>query len=215
MYTFILSLGQLIKSDKQRTVDEFKKFSSNVTSQMSKFDSLIAPFKEGKISEDDFFKDLNEYFPKQSQQELKDAWNTMCILSDEIIQELKYLQRLQEQQSFKLLIVSETNKTHYDFVCEQFSTKEINLDIKFALSFKEDTLSPQEIINQALSHDPSLINDQPGEHIISLKDEIELKPKNANFSKQKHEPEHQLSAFIKDTIQTDYPEPRTDSPRPR
>lgn len=71
-------------------------------------------YEIGKISTEEFIAFYSSKFPHLTKQQLIDAWN--FILRDFPKYRLKFLQKLAKEQRYKLILLSNTNDMHIDFI---------------------------------------------------------------------------------------------------
>ena len=71
-------------------------------------------YEIGKISTEEFIAFYSSKFPHLTKQQLIDAWN--FILRDFPKYRLEFLQKLAKEQHYKLILLSNTNDMHIDFI---------------------------------------------------------------------------------------------------
>ncbi|MDG4717284.1 HAD family hydrolase [Winogradskyella marincola] len=71
-------------------------------------------YEIGKISTEEFIAFYSSKFPHLTKQQLIDAWN--FILRDFPKYRLEFLQKLAKEQRYKLILLSNTNDMHIDFI---------------------------------------------------------------------------------------------------
>ncbi|MEO6346308.1 MAG: HAD family phosphatase [Aquaticitalea sp.] len=81
--------------------------------EMIAFNSL---YEQGLISTDEFLEFHLENFPKLSREEILDAWH--FILKDFPIHRFKFIQQLASEKKFKLILLSNTNELHINWIKE-------------------------------------------------------------------------------------------------
>lgn len=80
-------------------------------------DEMIANnnlYEKGLITTPDFIKFYKKAFPNVSEEKIIEVWN--CILLDFPIIRLVFLQTLSEEKRFKLILLSNTNELHINWV---------------------------------------------------------------------------------------------------
>ena len=87
-------------------IDEFSE-------EMIAFNSL---YEQGLISTEEFIEFYAENFPEVSEEELITVWNMM--LKDFPKHRLEFLQQLKNDSKYKLILLSNTNELHIDWVKE-------------------------------------------------------------------------------------------------
>jgi HAD superfamily hydrolase (TIGR01509 family) len=94
------------------TQNAFKHFKINAFSEeMIAFNSF---YEQGLISTEEFLEFYTENFPKLSKQDLIDIWNYM--LKDFPKHRLEFIQQLKESSKYKLILLSNTNELHIDWI---------------------------------------------------------------------------------------------------
>ena len=71
-------------------------------------------YEQGLISTDEFVEFYMENFPKLTQEELIDIWN--FIIKDFPKHRLEFIQQLKKEDKFKLILLSNTNELHIDYI---------------------------------------------------------------------------------------------------
>lgn len=94
------------------TQNAFKHFKINAFSEeMIAFNSF---YEQGLISTDEFLEFYAENFPKLSEEELIDIWNYM--LKDFPKHRLDFIKELKKSSKYKLILLSNTNELHIDWI---------------------------------------------------------------------------------------------------
>ena len=94
------------------TQNAFKHFKiESFSEEMIVFNSL---YEQGLISTEEFLEFYTENFPKLSKQDLIDIWNYM--LKDFPKHRLEFIQQLKESSKYKLILLSNTNELHIDWI---------------------------------------------------------------------------------------------------
>ena len=103
-----------IKAFEKLGIDNFHKHFSQ-QQQNNLFDRL----ETGKISDEDFIKEMKILLPKCSDKQIIDAWNALLLeIPQENIQLLKKLSK-----KYKLYLLSNTNNIHIERITEQLYKK--------------------------------------------------------------------------------------------
>ncbi|MGB1307649.1 MAG: HAD family hydrolase [Oceanihabitans sp.] len=71
-------------------------------------------YEQGLLSTEEFLEFYQENFPKLSAEEITTSWN--YILRDFPRKRLEFLQQLATQKKYKLILLSNTNKLHIDWI---------------------------------------------------------------------------------------------------
>ena len=74
-------------------------------------------YEEGLISSDEFLEFYTDNFPKLSKKDITDAWN--FILRDFPEERLNFLQKLKLENKYKLILLSNTDELHINWVKKQ------------------------------------------------------------------------------------------------
>jgi len=90
-----------------------------LSEEMTAFNSL---YEQGLISTDEFLGFYAENFPKLSKDELIEVWNFM--LKDFPEHRLKFLKELKATSKYKLILLSNTNELHINWIKENISIYE-------------------------------------------------------------------------------------------
>ena len=134
----------------------------NITEFSEEIIAFNSFYEQGLISTDEFLEFYSENFPKLSKNELIDIWN--LILKDFPKYRLDFIKELKASSQFKLILLSNTNEIHINWIKENISfyedfkncfdafylSQEINLrkpnnDI-FEFILKENTLKANECL---------------------------------------------------------------------
>ena len=102
----------------KHTFDTFK--IDSFSEEMIAFNSL---YEQGLISTEEFIEFYAENFPKISEEELISIWNFM--LKDFPKHRLEFLQELKEDANYKLILLSNTNELHIDWIKRNISFYEV------------------------------------------------------------------------------------------
>ena len=81
--------------------------------------SVNAVYEKGLISTHTFLKFYSEKFPKITEKELIDIWNS--ILKDFPKNRLYFLKSLKKTSNYKLILLSNTNELHIDWIKKNIS----------------------------------------------------------------------------------------------
>ncbi|MCY2687749.1 HAD family hydrolase [Salinimicrobium sp. TH3] len=116
--TIIFDFGDVfLNLDKPATARELKKLEiSHFSEEMLHKNQL---YEKGLITSEEFISGYCESFPKLTSGNFKDSWN--AILVDFPEHRLKFLKKLKEEKSYKLILLSNTNHIHIDWVKKNVS----------------------------------------------------------------------------------------------
>ena len=107
--TIIFDFGDIfINLDKEATPLALKKL--GLKEWNSNLDALNLDFEKGKISETEFILGFQNYIPKASIHQIREAWN--AILLDFPLYRLEFLQML--SQKYRLFLLSNTDSIHIE-----------------------------------------------------------------------------------------------------
>ncbi len=144
----------------------------------------IEQYKSGAIDSFEAFKKKMcaqlwqnpNHIPDES---FKAAWNAMCKLSQSVQDDLRRIINMQKEQTFVMIILCNTNPTHFDYIQEQLKASELNLKTEWYIWIDYDeSLSVKNLASSAIA----LNNfDQKGVCIVSLHNRI-TKAKDVNLS---------------------------------
>ncbi|MCC8361273.1 HAD family hydrolase [Salinimicrobium sediminilitoris] len=116
--TIIFDFGDVfLNLDKPATARELKKLEiSHFSEEMLHQNKL---YEKGLITSEEFISGYCESFPKLTSGNFRDSWN--AILVDFPEHRLKFLKKLKEEKSYKLILLSNTNHIHIDWVKKNVS----------------------------------------------------------------------------------------------
>ena len=103
-------------------------------------------YEQGLISTDEFLEFYSENFPKLSKEALIDIWNFM--LKDFPESRLDFLKAIQQSSKYKLILLSNTNALHIDYIKDHVSFYEEfkNCFDAFYLSHEINLVKPNQDI---------------------------------------------------------------------
>lgn len=113
--TIIFDFGDVfLNLDKPATAKQLKKlgiseFSEEMLQQNMKYE-------KGLITSDEFIQSYSGSFPQLTSEDFKISWN--AILLDFPKHRLEFLQKLKKEGNYKLILLSNTNHIHIDWVKE-------------------------------------------------------------------------------------------------
>tara|TARA_R110002096_G_scaffold335491_1_gene529052 strand:- start:327 stop:938 length:612 start_codon:yes stop_codon:yes gene_type:complete len=113
-------------------------------------------YEQGLISTDEFLEFYAENFPKLSKVELIDIWNFM--LKDFPENRLDFLKTLQQSSKYKLILLSNTNTLHINYIQEHISfyAEFKNYFDAFYLSHEINLVKPNQDIFEFVLNDNKL-----------------------------------------------------------
>ena len=132
-------------------------------------------YEQGLISTDEFIGFYTENFPQLSKHAILDAWN--YILKDFPKHRLEFIQHLANENKYKLILLSNTNTLHIDWIIEKvpfYNEFKAAFD-KFYLSHEIQLRKPEPEIYQfvlnenKLSAEHTLFIDDTKENIVTAK----------------------------------------------
>ncbi len=111
--TIIFDFGDVfINLDKSATLREFSKFGDfRLTSELQEIHNL---YEIGQLSTQEFIKNHQAILPEATEKQLTDGWN--AILLDFPKHRLGFIQDLASKQKYKLILLSNTNELHIDWI---------------------------------------------------------------------------------------------------
>ncbi|TYA71482.1 HAD family hydrolase [Seonamhaeicola marinus] len=103
-------------------------------------------YEKGEISTDRFLKNYQSYFPEQSKEDIIEKWNS--ILAEFPKHRLDFLKDLKENASYKLILLSNTNALHIEWIKQKVPhfMEFKNCFDKFYLSHEINMRKPDEYI---------------------------------------------------------------------
>lgn len=103
-----------INLNKNAVVRELKKF--NVDEFSDELRENNHKYEKGLISSEEFLSGYQQANPEFSKEEIKRSWNT--ILTDFPRYRLDFIKRLSEKKEYKLILLSNTNEIHINWIKE-------------------------------------------------------------------------------------------------
>ncbi len=177
----LMALGQLVGSDINKSITELAKLSARdswlpfypahwvMTVCKLQWDNWfggnIAKYRKGEMTTPEFITFLKgQISTSANDQDMKDAWNAMCVLSESGKEKLQDLARhvfaTDYSKLISLAIVSTTNELHWEFIKEQIKGCDTRLSLALEgkvypkvtvlKSFEEKTLDVKLLVNKAL-----------------------------------------------------------------
>ena len=116
--TIIFDFGDVfLNLDKPATLREFSKLGNvQLTSEIQEINNQ---YEIGAIPTDLFIKSYLDLLPKASENQIIDAWN--AILLDFPEHRLEFIKKLASKNDYKLILLSNTNELHINWVKENIS----------------------------------------------------------------------------------------------
>ena len=113
-------------------------------------------YEQGLISSEEFIEFYTDNFPELSKKDIIEAWN--YILNDFPEERLAFLQKLKKENKFQLILLSNTNELHIDWIKEHVSFYEDFKDCfdKFYLSHDINLRKPNTDIFEYVINENSL-----------------------------------------------------------
>lgn len=147
--TFIFDLGNVIVPFNHRKIVEklqcvCEKASEEIFAETIS-SSFVQDYNLGKITSAEFFDSVNRGLKlKMNFADFSQAWN--CTFDVEPIISEQFVKKLSE--SYRLLVLSDTNELHFDFIRENFSI--LDYFDEFVLSHRVGAVKPSAEIFQAV-----------------------------------------------------------------
>lgn len=148
--TIIFDLGNVIVSFDHRKISErLKSASEHSTDEIyakAVVSEIVQQYNLGKISTDEFLAAVNQELNMEvGYEDFYAAWN--CTFLPETIVSERLIKTLSEK--YRLLILSDTNEMHFDFIRENYSL--MNYFDDFVVSHKINVVKPSaEIFRKAV-----------------------------------------------------------------
>ncbi len=150
--TLLFDFGDVfLNLDKEATTRELIKLGAKeFTPEMQ---LLNNQYEKGEITSADFVNSYQKWFPEVSEQQLINAWN--AILLDFPEHRIRFLEQLAASKEYQLLLLSNTNEIHIDWVKENVSYFERfkNCFEKFYLSHEINLRKPDAAIYHFILND--------------------------------------------------------------
>ena len=167
--TIIFDFGDVfINLDKEGALKlALEKF--EITELDEELQSINALYEQGLISTDEFLEFYADNFPKLSKDELKSIWN--FILRDFPEHRLKFIKQLAKDNNHQLILLSNTNELHIDYIKKNVSFYEEfkNCFDQFYLSHEINLRKPNaDIFNFVLTE-----NNLKAEECLFIDDTLE------------------------------------------
>lgn len=119
----ILDFGDIfIDLDKSATPKALRKL--GLETHTPALEILFNDYEKGLLSSSKFLSELSNYIPSASEQDLVAAWN--CILLDFPDRRLKFIESLARENQHKLLLLSNTNDIHIEYVKQKMGMEKFN-----------------------------------------------------------------------------------------
>ena len=117
-------------------------------------------YEQGLISTSEFIDFYYNYFPKISRQEVIDIWN--YVLKEFPTHKLEFLKKLYNESNYKLILLSNTNELHIDWVKKNVSFYEEfkNNFHKFYLSHEINLRKPDKEIFEFVLQENNLLAEE-------------------------------------------------------
>ena len=109
----IFDFGDIfIDLDKSATIEAFSKLGlQTLTKETNAIDQAL---EVGDISSENFVQQYQEWIPNANENQILDAWNS--ILKEFPSNRLEFLQKLQQEDKYRIFLLSNTNDIHIDYI---------------------------------------------------------------------------------------------------
>lgn len=116
--TLIFDFGDVfVNLDKPATLRELKKHRVEEISE--EIDLHNKTYEKGLISSDEFIGFYRQKFPQLQEADFKNSWNAILIDFPEY--RYRFLKKLSEEKNYRLILLSNTNEIHIDWIKENVS----------------------------------------------------------------------------------------------
>ncbi|MEP2237662.1 HAD-IA family hydrolase [Maribacter sp.] len=133
----IFDFGDIfINLDKQAPLLEMAKF--GFTELTPELDTIFKEYEMGLMESDEFIDQLQAIFNNASREQIKDAWNSIILDFPE--ERLEFIEKLKNDNKYRLFLLSNTNDLHIDKVKESMGLERFN---RFKNCFEVFYLSQQ------------------------------------------------------------------------
>lgn len=119
----IFDFGDIfINLDKQAPLLEMAKF--GFTELTPELDTIFKEYEMGLLETDAFIDKLQAIFTNATNQQIKDAWNSIILDFPE--ERLKFIEKLKSDNQYRLFLLSNTNDLHIEKVKESMGMERFN-----------------------------------------------------------------------------------------
>ncbi|APQ19182.1 HAD family hydrolase [Maribacter hydrothermalis] len=119
----IFDFGDIfINLDKQAPLLEMAKF--GFTELTPELDTIFKEYEMGLMESDEFVNQLQAIFTSATKEQIKDAWNSIILDFPE--ERLKFIEKLKNDNQYRLFLLSNTNNLHIDKVKESMGIDRFN-----------------------------------------------------------------------------------------
>ena len=119
----IFDFGDIfINLDKQAPLLEMAKF--GFTELTPELDTIFKKYEMGLMESDEFINRLQAIFTNATKDQIKDAWNSIILDFPE--DRLKFIEKLKNDNQYRLFLLSNTNNLHIDKVKESMGLERFN-----------------------------------------------------------------------------------------
>ena len=119
----IFDFGDIfINLDKQAPLLEMAKF--GFTELTPELDTIFKKYEMGLMESDEFINRLQAIFTNATKDQIKDAWNSIILDFPE--DRLKFIEKLKNDNQYRLFLLSNTNDLHIDKVKESMGLERFN-----------------------------------------------------------------------------------------
>ncbi|MDF4202754.1 HAD-IA family hydrolase [Maribacter sp. SA7] len=133
----IFDFGDIfINLDKKAPLLEMAKF--GFTELTPELDTIFKEYEMGLMESDEFIDQLQAIFNNASREQIKDAWNSIILDFPE--ERLEFIEKLKNDNKYRLFLLSNTNDLHIDKVKESMGLERFN---RFKNCFEVFYLSQQ------------------------------------------------------------------------
>ena len=118
--TIIFDFGDVfINLDKPATERELSKLGLKTTRNLDTLESINQSYETGSITTEEFLNHYQQLIPQASIHQIKHAWNV--ILKDFPKYRLDFIQKLANKKQYQLILLSNTNELHIDWIKKNIS----------------------------------------------------------------------------------------------
>ena len=173
MITFIINYDKIVRSDIAASIRRFvvltgkkpEELGGIVKAQGGAYNpqgkeqaGIIYQYKIGKVSRTEFFQGMcqalgpNPPEPKTPgiEKNFWEAWNCMCTLTPETIEELRKVMQFCAEKGLRLHVIASSNSSQHIYIQEQLLRYKLSFEKDvFTCSFEEHTLDPDVLYKKA------------------------------------------------------------------
>lgn len=206
MPAILISLGTIVRTDNEESFKIFQQLATEaglkdatgsplqVRSLLPRLLPLFPKYNQGELSTDQFITALQEILPL-SKDQIKEAWNAMCIVDEQALETLATINSFKKSKSEKIYIYSDTNPLHLDKILSEVAGKKPSIgQLTIVTTFQQKLPKPRLLLYVA-----DLIKQDGYEECVLVKGKngIEDKTLNEQFKVREQQVSESVAAAEK------------------